>query len=91
MPENGEGWANRLTDKDCAEIDTIANKIIQTYGSNPEVLRSLMMKQPNISRYNTLEDIAPFLRNQTTIESAPDVYLALARKWNALRKKTPES
>ena len=75
-----ESWKNM--------IDVFAKDILDRYDTDPEVNAKLEKIQYNLSRYNTLEDIQPFLENRSMLESTPEVYLGLARKWQALRKES---
>ena len=73
--------------EDPRPTDEIAADIVKKYGENRAVLEKLATMGTDLDRFNTPEDIEPFLRGQSLIGTTPEVYLALARKWQALRKK----
>src|SRR3989344_8406408 len=73
--------------EDPRPTDEIASDIVRKYGEDSAVLAKLAKMGSDLDRFNTPQDIEPFLRGQSLIGTTPEVYLALARKWQALRKK----
>ena len=76
--------------EDPRPTDEIASDIVKTYGENPAILAKLATMGTDLDRFNTPEDVETFLRGRSLIAETPEVYLAFALKWQALRK-TPES
>ena len=72
--------------EDPRPTDEIAADIVKKYGEDLAVLAKLATMGTDLDRFNTPEDIEPFLRGQSLIGTTPEVYLALARKWQALTK-----
>ena len=72
--------------EDPRPTDEIAADIVKKYGEDLAVLAKLTTMGTDLDRFNTPEDIEPFLRGQSLIGTTPEVYLALARKWQALTK-----
>ena len=72
--------------EDPRPTDEIAADIVKKYGEDSAVLAKLATTGTDLDRFNTSEDIEPFLRGQSLIAETPEVYLALAHKWQALTK-----